>query len=160
MRSANTPETEKTQVISNTYNIYTVDGTLVYAVNEQVLKDAKAHLQLAIEEWSYYRMIIDTAKEVLKNTFTDDGQLIVPPVNACVPSRNQDITMHFSLDMAQQVRTCTCTVYINNYTSLYDRQVHYPSGPQQPGPMYFLTPRKCAIFGICCEAIPRQVGFN
>ena len=24
--------------------------------------------------------------------------------------------------------------------------------------MYFLTPRKCAIFGVCCEAIPRQVG--
>ena len=23
--------------------------------------------------------------------------------------------------------------------------------------MYFLTPRKCAIFGICCEAVPRQV---
>ena len=24
-------------------------------------------------------------------------------------------------------------------------------------PMYFLTPRKCAIFGVCCEGIPRQV---
>ena len=44
MRSANTPETEKNQVISNTYNIPTVDGTLVYAINEQVLKDAEAHL--------------------------------------------------------------------------------------------------------------------
>ena len=25
--------------------------------------------------------------------------------------------------------------------------------------MYFLTPRKCAIFGVCCEAIPRQVNY-
>ena len=39
-------------------------------------------------------------------------------------------------------------------------QVHYPSDPQQPGPIYFLTPRKCAIFGICCDGIPRQVDAN
>ena len=29
----------------------------------------------------------------------------------------------------------------------------------QPGPIYFLTPRKCSIFGINCEAIPRQINF-
>ena len=29
----------------------------------------------------------------------------------------------------------------------------------QPGPIYFLTPRKCSLFGICCEAIPRQVNY-
>ena len=38
-------------------------------------------------------------------------------------------------------------------------QVHYPSNPLQPGPIYFLTPRKAALFGICCEAIPRQVNY-
>ena len=38
-------------------------------------------------------------------------------------------------------------------------QVHYPNNPLQPGPIYFLTPRKAALFGICCEAIPRQVNF-
>ena len=38
-------------------------------------------------------------------------------------------------------------------------QVHYPSDPLQPGPIYFLTPRKCAVFGVHCEAIPRQVNF-
>ena len=26
--------------------------------------------------------------------------------------------------------------------------------------MYFLTPRKCGLFGICCEGIPRQVSKN
>ena len=36
-------------------------------------------------------------------------------------------------------------------------KVHYPSDPLQPGPMYFLTPRKCAIFGVSCESLPRQV---
>ena len=39
------------------------------------------------------------------------------------------------------------------------QQVFYPNDPLQPGPMYFLTPRKCAIFGVCCEAIPRQVNY-
>ena len=37
--------------------------------------------------------------------------------------------------------------------------MHYPSNPQQPGPIYFLTPRKCSIFGVCSEAVPRQVNF-
>ena len=29
----------------------------------------------------------------------------------------------------------------------------------QPGPIYFKTPQKCAIFGVHCEAIPRQVNY-
>ncbi len=39
------------------------------------------------------------------------------------------------------------------------QQVHYPSDPMQPGPIFFLTPHKCSIFGVCCEALPRQVNF-
>ena len=42
------------------------------------------------------------------------------------------------------------------HISLY---VHYPSNPFQPGPIYFLTPRKCGLFGVCCEGIPRQINF-
>ena len=38
-------------------------------------------------------------------------------------------------------------------------QVHYPSDPQQPGPIYFKTPRKCALFGVCCDAFPTQVNY-
>ena len=41
----------------------------------------------------------------------------------------------------------------------YTQQVHYLSNPLQPGPIYFKTPQKCAIFGVCCEAIPRQINF-
>ena len=37
--------------------------------------------------------------------------------------------------------------------------MHYPSDPLQPGPIYFLTPRKCGLFGVCCEAFPRQVTY-
>ena len=35
-------------------------------------------------------------------------------------------------------------------------KVHIPSSSQQIGPIYSLTPRKCGIFGVCCEAIPLQ----
>lgn len=48
-------------------------------------------------------------------------------------------TMHYSFDFAQQI--------------------HIPSNPMQPGPIYFKTPRKCGIFGVMCEAIPRQVNY-
>ena len=46
-----------------------------------------------------------------------------------------------------------------HYSYDYVQQLHYPSDPNQPGPIYFKTPRKCALFGICCEAIPCQVNF-
>ena len=46
-----------------------------------------------------------------------------------------------------------------HYSFDYAQQVHYPSDPLQPGPIYFLTPWKCTIFGVNCEAIPRQVNF-
>ena len=48
-----------------------------------------------------------------------------------------------------------------SYTGTYDyaQQLHFPANPNQPGPIYFKTPRNCTIFGICCEAIPRQVNF-
>ena len=36
-------------------------------------------------------------------------------------------------------------------------KVHYPSDPLQSGLMYFLTPRKCTIFGVSCESLPRKV---
>ena len=37
--------------------------------------------------------------------------------------------------------------------------MHFPSGPLQPGPIYFLTPRKCTVFGVNYEAVPRQINF-
>ena len=36
---------------------------------------------------------------------------------------------------------------------------YYPSNPLQPGPIYFLIPRKSVIFGVCCEALSQQVKF-
>ena len=45
------------------------------------------------------------------------------------------------------------------YSFDFAQQVHYPHNPLQPGPMYFKTARKCAIFGVCCEGLPRQINY-
>ena len=29
----------------------------------------------------------------------------------------------------------------------------------QPGPIYFMTPRKCGLFGVCYSALPQQINF-
>ncbi|KAK1901239.1 40S ribosomal protein S1 [Dissostichus eleginoides] len=46
-----------------------------------------------------------------------------------------------------------------HYTFDYAQQVHYPSDPLQPGPIYFLVPRKCGVFGVCSEGVPQQVNY-
>ena len=68
-----------------------------------MLKDAEEHLQLATQERSYYRSAIEISKEVLRQMFTINGCLLVPPVGSCLPPLSWDVEMHFSLDMAQQV---------------------------------------------------------
>ena len=41
----------------------------------------------------------------------------------------------------------------------FAQQIHFPASPQQVGPLYFLTPRKCQIFGICSEVNAVQVNY-
>ena len=41
----------------------------------------------------------------------------------------------------------------------YAQQIHFPSSPQQVGPLYFLTPRKCQLFGVCSESHMSQVNY-
>ena len=74
--------------------------------------------------------MLERSKKTLANT-----QVIL----GANPPQSRPISMHYSFDYAQQV--------------------HIPSNPQQPGPIYFLTPRKCGIFGVCCEAIPQQINY-
>ena len=72
MRIANTPESAKSQVYRLVYTIGWCDS--------QVLKDAEEHLQLATQERSYYRSAIAISKEALRQMFTINGCLLVPPV--------------------------------------------------------------------------------
>ena len=75
----------------------------------------------------------------MQHHFAEGGVFVPPPPHGMIAPASNAISVHYSFDFAQQV--------------------HYPSNPLQPGPIYFLTPRKAAIFGVCCEAIPRQVNF-
>ena len=41
----------------------------------------------------------------------------------------------------------------------YAQEVHFPNNPQQPGPVYFLTRRKCQLFGVTCEPTGVQMNY-
>ena len=83
------------------------------------------------EERAEYQRMVTEAKAVVK-------ELELSALRPSAPN-STPINMHYSFDFAQQV--------------------HLPSDPLQPGPIYFLTPRKVGLFGICCEGFPQQVNF-
>ena len=95
------------------------------------LSDQETHLHEAKTEREFMKTNIAACKELLHGSGINllSGR----------PCRSFKGTVHYSYDYAQQV--------------------HIPSNPQQPGPIYFKTPRKCGLFGICCEGIPRQVNY-
>jgi hypothetical protein len=112
----------------NNYAIYR-SANLPDIVKSAKLKKQEQHLLTVSTERSVYQQMIKDSKEVVKMI----GVTQLGPNSPC----SKNIEMHYSFDFAQQV--------------------HFPNDPYQPGPMYFLTPRKCAIFGVCCEALPQQV---
>ena len=106
-------------------------------VKTAALKAAEEHLRIVGIERSCYKTTCDKCKESLTRFLATENLTAVPlePAEPC----SRSLIAHYSFDMAQQI--------------------HYPSDPLQPGPMYFLTPRKCGVFGVCNEALPRQVNF-
>lgn len=150
-RSASTPEEERSEVSNLEIKSSSPDK-----INTQIVKRAEEHLTLATKARSYMRSQVDMSKKELEREFTgEDGVLQVPPIGCFPHACSKSIKIHFSFDFAQQV----CAIeHKFDYAYTQDSlQVHYPHSPQQPGPIYFLTPRKCGIFGVTCEAIPRQV---
>ena len=94
---------------------------------------------LVKQERSLYRNEVERSRKAVHVHFGQAGVFVPPTPNRVIARATNPINVHYSFDFA--------------------KQVHYPSNPLQPGPIYFLTPWKVAIFGICCEAIPRQVNF-
>uniref|UniRef100_A0A1X7SUM7 Uncharacterized protein n=1 Tax=Amphimedon queenslandica TaxID=400682 RepID=A0A1X7SUM7_AMPQE len=101
------------------------------------MQKALDHRSLVKKEREYYKDVLKEAQLLLKGPYTDAANTYNPPLTR--PLAMLKIVAHYNFDYAQQV--------------------HYPSSPLQAGPKYFLTPRKCGIFGVCCEAIPQQVNF-
>ena len=89
----------------------------------------------AVHIWA----ICESSKQAVRDHFSDGDTSTLPLAGARVESCSNDLVVHYAFDMAQQV--------------------HYPSDPFQPGPLYLLTPRKCGIFGVCCEALPSQINY-
>ena len=94
---------------------------------------------MATEERSYYSAVCDTSKQNVRQFSQQAGVFTPPSPSSRLPPCSLPSVIHYSFDMAQQV--------------------HYPSDPLKSGPIYFLIPRKCGIFGLCCEAIPRQINY-
>ncbi len=103
----------------------------------QTLRAAEAHLR-ATTDRSYYRTAVKDSKDAVHKFHTVDD-VFFPPPRTAVASGVGLQRVYYSFGFAQQV--------------------HYPHNTLQPGPIDFKTPRKCAVFGVCCEAIPRQVHY-
>lgn len=96
-----------------------------------ILLQQQQHLSIVDAERIHYNDLVAASKSTLRTLGITELQTTLP--------NSRDLEVHYSFDFAQQV--------------------HLPSNAAQPGPMYFLTPRKCGIFGVCCEGIPQQVNF-
>ena len=97
------------------------------------IKAQQEHLDCAQVEREFYRKTCSDAATIFSHTDADTN------LNETHEPCSLNGTMHYSFDYAQQV--------------------HFPSNPMQPGPIYFKTQRKCGIFGVMCEAVPRQVNY-
>jgi hypothetical protein len=98
----------------------------------QVHQQAIEHLENAKKERDYYRHCIKLAEESYLELDHKQRRTPCKPNSSC-------ISMHYSWDFAQQL--------------------HYPYEDQQVGPIYFKTPRRAHLFGVCCEGIPSQVNY-
>ena len=98
---------------------------------QEKLVEQLKHIKEAKSARQYYdKQLIESARVIADNNL-DLGKRHMP----C----SFQGTMHYSFDYAQQL--------------------HYPTDPFQPGPIYFKTCRKCAIFGVCIDGIPLQYNY-
>ena len=112
--------------------------TLIYRCSNQPdaeksarIREQEEHLRVVQMERCLYNTIVKAAKDTAANR----GLQQLSANKPC----SQNMVMHYSFNYAQKV--------------------HLPSSHMQPGPMYFLVPRKCGLFGVCCAAIPKQINF-
>lgn len=97
------------------------------------------HLRIVKMEREHYQTVCKECKQSVRVHFVTSEQFTPPLPSSHIPCTSKAIQVHYSFD--------------------YALQVHYPSDPLQPGPIYFLTPRKCTVFGVTCAALPRQINY-
>lgn len=95
----------------------------------ELIEKSRQHLEDAKREREFYKRII-----------ADSRKSVVPyNVTKNQPRCSAPFNIHLSFDMAQQV--------------------HIPSNPLQPGPIYFLTPYRVAIFGLMNDTLNKQANY-
>ena len=78
--------------------------------------------------------------------------------NTCSESKNNLERLADTIEFDEPHDPCSIDTVIH-YSFDFAQQIHIPSSPMQPGPIYFKTPHKCGIFGLMCEAVPQQVNY-
>ena len=78
--------------------------------------------------------------------------------NTCSDADTTFMCIEDEVDFNESREACSFDGSMH-YSFACAQQVYIPSNPLQPGPIYFKAPRKCGIFGIMCEGIPRQVNY-
>lgn len=99
----------------------------------QIHKEALEHLKHVTKERLFYKANSKVANEYYRKVRSKTVHTKLSKPN----SRN--LLSHYSWDFAQQL--------------------HYPFEDQQVGPIFFKTPRRAQLFGICNEGIPRQYNY-
>ena len=69
----------------------------------QAIKEAEKHLAAVTKERSYYRNICEESKENIQQLFTSAGEFQPPAPGTMIPPLQNNTTIHYSFDMAQQV---------------------------------------------------------
>ena len=69
------------------------------AFSFKAIKSAEEHINLVQKERAHYRECLDTSSSNLKASFP-----VVSSPGSCLPANSTDTTIHYSFDMAQQVR--------------------------------------------------------
>ena len=106
----------------------------------EAYKTALEHLHIVKTERKHYKTICDECKQMCLLTLPPMTSLLHHrPAHVRSSCNTRDVKVHYSFDYAQQV--------------------HHPFDPLQPSPIYFLTPRKCTVFGVAYEALPHQINF-
>lgn len=99
----------------------------------QIHKEALEHLKHVKKERLFYKANAKVANEYYRKLGLKTVHLKPSKPNS------KNIMSHYSWDFAQQL--------------------HYPFEDQQVGPIFFKTPRRAQLFGICSEGIPRQYNY-
>ncbi|CAC5415024.1 unnamed protein product [Mytilus coruscus] len=104
-------------------------GNLSEEEKQLLLNQYNIHVQLVKEQRDYYREQV----KISKQNYMDLPDALKQSGNS---PQSVQTTLHYSWHYAQQV--------------------HFPHHSQQVGPIYFKTPRKCNVFGVCSEGSGKQ----